>query len=239
MFSTASSTAPNSASDNTVSGHSVKGQKAKPDPAILTAQTSASKDPLTSESFALRKKTQQKPDSPTSNPSQPSEAHEGVSATKSPVASFDSVRRYLDFLPGENTYGPAQGECSDGMTEDSGEDDTSVYSESNSASDALGETTYENSELNVHEVSAAVLENAKRALVNQLMQEVWVRFDKHWTDKFTACAGSDTTSSIPPSWQTASTSAQGTVQKRQREDDDDDNSSSDDHGRAPKRSIPQ
>jgi hypothetical protein len=87
-----------------------------------------------------------------------------------------SVRRYLDSLPGETTYGPAQDECSDYMSEDS--DDTSVYSESNGASDALGETTYENSELHVNEVSAAVLENAKRALVNQLMQEVWIRFDK-------------------------------------------------------------
>jgi hypothetical protein len=53
-----------------------------------------------------------------------------------------------------------------------------VYSESHSAFDALGETTYD-----VNEVSAAVLENAKRALINQLMQEVWVRFDKEWTEK--------------------------------------------------------
>jgi hypothetical protein len=62
------------------------------------------------------------------------------------------------------------------------------------------------------------------------MQEVWVRFDEDWAEKFTACAGSETRLR-------GSTSAQGTVQKRQREDGD--NSSSDDHGRAPKRSIPQ
>jgi hypothetical protein len=48
------------------------------------------------------------------------------------MTSFDSVNRYLDSLQGETTYGPAQ---DDGyMTEDSG-DDTSVYSESSSASD--------------------------------------------------------------------------------------------------------
>jgi hypothetical protein len=53
MFSTASSTASNSPSDKTASGHSDEGQKAKPD----SAQTSASKDPVTSESFALPEKT--------------------------------------------------------------------------------------------------------------------------------------------------------------------------------------
>jgi hypothetical protein len=109
-----------------------------------------------------------------------------------------------------------QDECSDYMTEDSVGDDTSVYSQSDGASDALGETTYD-----VNEVSAAVLENAKRDLINQLMQEVWVRFDKDWAEKFTACAGSETTS-IPSSGLRGSTSAQGTVQKRQREEEDDD-----------------
>jgi hypothetical protein len=121
-------------------------------------------------------------------------------------------------LPGETTYGPAQDECSDYMSEDS--DNTSVYSESD-----------ENSELHANEVSAAVLENAKRALVNQLMQQVWVRFDNDWAEKFIPCAGG-------ASRQRVSTSAQGTVQKRHREEDDD-NSFSDDHGRASKRSIPQ
>ena len=101
------------------------------------------------------------------------------------------------------------------MSDDS--DDTSVYSESNSASDALGETTFEN--------SAAVLENAKRALVDLLMQEFWARFDNDWIERY---IGSETTS-IPPSRQTASTSAQGTAQKRQRREEDDD----------PKRSMPQ
>jgi len=67
------------------------------------------------------------------------------------------------------------------LSEDS--DDTSVHSE------ALGETTYD-----VNEVLAEVLENAKRALINRLMQEVWVRFDKDWDEKFTARAGSETTS---------------------------------------------
>jgi hypothetical protein len=142
----------------------------------------------------------------------------------------DSLNRYLDSLQGETTNGPAQ---DDYMTEDSG-DDTSVYSES-IASD---ETIYKNSELHVNEVSAAAFESAKRTLINRLMQEVWVRFDRDWTAKFTACAGSEITS-IPPSRQTASTSAQGAAPKRQREEDDDDNSSSNGNGRAPKRSIPQ
>jgi hypothetical protein len=91
-----------------------------------------------------------------------------------------------------------------------GSDDTSVYSESNSASNALGETTFE---------------NAKRALVDLLMQEFWARFDNDWIERY---IGSETTS-IPPSRQTASTSAQGTAQKRQRREEDDDH----------KRSIPQ
>jgi hypothetical protein len=141
----------------------------------------------------------------------------------------DSLNRYLDSLHGKTTNGPAQDD--DYMTKDSG-DDTSVYSES-IASD---ETIYKNSELHVNEVSAAAFESAKRTLINRLMQEVWVRFDRDWTAKFTACAGSE----ITPSKQTASTSAQGAAPKRQREEeDDDDNSSSNGNGRAPKRSIPQ
>lgn len=162
------------------------------------------------------------PRTPENQSHSPAPSHEKSEIPPNEMASFDSV----------TTYGPVQDY--DYMTEDSG-DDTSVYSESNSASE---ETMYENSELHVKQVSAVILEKAKRTLINQLMQEVWVRFDKDWTAKFTACAGSETTL-IPPSRQTASTSAQGIVPKRQRKEDDDDNSSSDDHGRAPKRSIPQ
>ena len=107
-------------------------------------------------------------------------------------------------------------------TEDCG-DETSVYTESGD------EVLYENSE-----VSEAVFESAK------LMQEVWARFDKDWTEKFITCAGSETTS-VPPSIQKASTSAKTTVHKRQRRenDGDDDDDNSDDNGRAPKRSIPR
>jgi hypothetical protein len=136
------------------------------------------------------------PRTPENQSHSPAPSHEKLEILPGEMVSFNSIKRYLNSLQGETTNGPTQ---DDYETEDSVGDNTSVYSESNSAFVALGE-------LHVNEVSAAVLENAKCALINQLMQEVWVCFNKDWTEKFTACAESET-ASIPLSRQTVSTSA--------------------------------
>jgi hypothetical protein len=140
-----------------------------------------------------------------------------------------------------NAKCPSAGnECSNYSTEDSPQDDESLCSQSNastSASDALDGTAYFGSALEGDEVLLPILETAKRALVIQLMQEVWGIFDKYWTAKYTACAGSTPTSSSP-SRDRASNSDNRTTRKRQRQKDDNGNSSEENNGRAPQGSPP-
>lgn len=132
----------------------------------------------------------------------------------------------------------ARNECSNSSAEDSPQDDESVCSQRNgstSTSDAFDGTAYYDSVLEGDEVLLPILETAKRALVIQLMQEVWDIFDKNRTVKYTACAGSVPTSS-PKSRDRASNSDDRTICKRQKQKGDDGNSSGENNGRAPQGS---
>lgn len=139
-------------------------------------------------------------------------------------------------IPDKTTYQTAEIESSEYTTEDSGQDDSSEYSQSNNSPGAVDGFIDESSVLGGSGTSSKVLNNAKSALVNKLMQDVWGFFDKSWAAQFTACGGSAPTSSSPKQKELMST--HGVFQKRQRQEDNDDNSSGDDNGRAPKRSQP-
>ena len=143
----------------------------------------------------------------------------------------------------EATYLPANYERRGYTVEDNTHDNDTLCTESNSSVDASnddGGNTSEKSTLNSDRFLAPFLNTTRQALVDKLMQEVWVIFDKTWTANYTTFAGSAPPSSTPsgePSGERASTSDGKSVHKRQRQEDDEKHSGGG-NDRTPKRLPP-
>ena len=102
---------------------------------------------------------------------------------------------------------------------------------SKSIFDAIDGTSYNSSAFNDDTVLIPI--------VDKLMQEVGVIFDRTWTADLRACGESGhSSSSSSSSRMKPSSSGRAAIHKRQREDGDDGYTSGDDNGKAPKRSNP-
>jgi hypothetical protein len=105
------------------------------------------------------------------------------------------------------------------------------------ASDDVSGSASEESVVNGDRFLVPFLDTARRAVVDKLMQEVWVIFDQTWTANYTTFAGSAPPSSSSSRGE-ASTFDGKSIHKRQRQENDDVDSSTEHNSRAPKRLPP-
>lgn len=106
-------------------------------------------------------------------------------------------------------------ELFDYTIKDCTQDDESVSYQSDSsigASDPVNGNPYKGLELDSDKFLTPVVGNARHVLVDKLMEEARVIFDKTWTAEFTSCAGSAPTSGSP-SRQGHTTSGHGAINK--------------------------